>query len=43
MIGKSAVSFMILLVLTACAVVLSAGIGERFISPGAVAKRFGHG
>ncbi|RCK12626.1 hypothetical protein DT075_11710 [Bacillus licheniformis] len=26
--------------LTACAVVLSAGIGERFISPGAVAKTF---
>ena len=41
MIGKKALfSFMILLVLTACAVVLSAGIGERFISPGAVAKTF---
>lgn len=41
LIGKKALfSFMILLVLTACAVVLSAGIGERFISPGAVAKTF---
>ncbi|MCY8266253.1 iron ABC transporter permease [Bacillus haynesii] len=41
LIGRKALfSFMILSVLTACAVVLSAGIGERFISPGAVAKTF---
>ena len=41
LIGKKALfSFMILLVLTACAVVLSAGVGKRFISPGAVAKTF---
>lgn len=41
LIGRKALfSFVILLVLTACAVILSAGIGERFISPGAVAKTF---
>ncbi|MGG0835926.1 iron ABC transporter permease [Bacillus paralicheniformis] len=41
LIGRKALlSFIILALLTACAIVFSAGIGERFISPGEVAKTF---
>ncbi|WPP35885.1 FecCD family ABC transporter permease [Bacillus sonorensis] len=41
LIGKKALlSFIILLLATALAVVLSAGIGERFISPGTVLRTF---